>query len=160
TNAIAMKAKWLVEFEKNDTHDAPFETGSGGHATVSMMSRAGSFAYGDVGGWPVARLPYRGDRFAMYVLLAHKGAGLHDALKSFDRAAFDREITGLSEQHIAFAMPRYTATFKAELNAPLAHLGMAQAFQPDGADFSNLVEPPQRAYISLVVHRAFVRVDE
>jgi serpin B len=37
---------------------------------------------------------------------------------------------------------------------------MAQAFDPGTADFGNLVAPPQRAYISLVVHRAFVRVDE
>lgn len=160
TNAIAMKAKWLVEFDKSDTHDAPFETGSGGHLTVSMMSHNGSFAYADTGGWQVARLPYRGDRFAMYVLLPHKGTALREAMRSFDRTALDREISSLSEQRIAFAMPRYTATFKAELNAPLSQLGMAQAFQPDGADFSKLVDPPQRAYISLVVHRAFVRVDE
>jgi serine protease inhibitor len=160
TNAIAMKAKWLVPFDKNDTRDAPFETGSGGRVTVSMMSRNGGFAYADTGGWQVARLPYRGDRFAMYVLLPHKGSALADALKSFDRTAFDRAISGLSEQRIAFAMPRYTATYKVELNEPLAHLGMSQAFDPGAADFSNLVEPPQRAYISLVVHRAFVRVDE
>jgi serpin B len=160
TNAIAMKAKWLVEFDKDDTHDAPFETGSGGHVTVSMMSRNGGFQYADTGGWQVARLPYRGDRFAMYVLLPQKGTALHDAIKTFNSAAFDRAISGLTEQRIAFAMPRYTATFRAELNAPLTHLGMSQAFEPGTADFSNLVEPPQRAYISLVVHRAFVRVDE
>lgn len=157
TNAIAMKAKWAVEFAKDDTHDAPFQTGGGNHVTVSMMSHNGAYAYADTGGWQVARLPYRGDRFAMYVLLPHEGTALSTA---FDRAAFDRLISGLTEQEIAFAMPRYTATFKAELNEPLEHLGMAQAFDPNGADFSNLVAPPQRAYISLVVHRAFVRVDE
>lgn len=160
TNAIAMKAKWLVPFDKNDTADQPFETGSGGHVTVSMMSSNGGFAYADRDGWQVARLPYRGDRFAMYVLLPHKGTALHDALRSFDSAGFDREISGLAEQRIAFAMPRYTATYKAELNEPLEHLGMTLAFEASGADFSNMVEPPQRAYISLVVHRAFVRVDE
>lgn len=160
TNAIAMKAKWLVPFEKSDTHDTPFDTGSGSHVTVSMMSRDGGFDYADSGGWQVARLPYRGERFAMYVLLPHKGTALGDALRSFDRSAFDREISGLTEQRIAFAMPRYTATYKAELNEPLKHLGMAEPFEAGTADFSNMVERPQRAYISLVVHRAFVRVDE
>ncbi|HKE37860.1 MAG TPA: serpin family protein [Candidatus Baltobacteraceae bacterium] len=160
TNAIAMKAKWLTEFEKSDTHDAQFETGSGGHVTASMMTHNGSFAYADKGGWQVARLPYRGDRFAMYVLLPHKGTALHDALHAFDSAAFDGAISGLSEQYIAFSMPRYTATYKAELNAPLSTLGMSVAFEPGSADFSKLVEPPQHAFISLVVHRAFVRVDE
>ncbi len=160
TNAIAMKAKWIVPFEKDDTHDAPFETGGGGHVTVSMMSHNGAYAYADAGGWQVARLPYRGDRFAMYVLLPHEGSALGDALHAFGGADFDGLISGLTERQIAFAMPRYTATFKSELNAPLGHLGMAQAFDPGSADFSNLVAPPQRAYISLVLHRAFVRVDE
>lgn len=159
TNAIAMKAKWLVPFEKDDTHDAPFATGSG-HMTVSMMSGNGGFAYADTAGWQVARLPYRGDRFAMYVLLPHNGTALDTALHGFDGAAFERLISGLSQQRIAFAMPRYTATFKAELNAPLSQLGMAQAFDSGSADFSRLVAPPQRAYVSLVLHRAFVRVDE
>lgn len=157
TNAIAMKAKWVVQFQEDDTHDAPFDTGAGSHVTVSMMSHNGAYAYADTGGWQVARLPYRGDRFAMYVLLPHKGTGLSGA---FDPATFDRLISGLTEQGIAFAMPRYTATFKAELNEPLEHLGMAQAFDPATANFAGLVAPPQRAYISLVVHRAFVRVDE
>jgi serpin B len=159
TNAIAMKAKWLAPFEKEATHDAPFDTGTR-HVTVSMMSSNGGFAYADTGDWQVARLPYRGDRFAMYVLLPHKGTALRDALRSLDGPAFDRLISGLTEQRIVFAMPRYTATFKAELNAPLARLGMAQAFDPGRADLSNMVEPTQRAYISLVIHRAFVRVDE
>lgn len=157
TNAIAMKAKWVVQFQKDDTHDAPFDTGAGSHVTVSMMSHSGAYAYADTGGWQVARLPYRGDRFAMYVLLPHKGTTLSSA---FGLAAFDRLISGLTEREIAFSMPRYTATFKAELNEPLEQLGMAQAFDPATADFGGLVAPPQRAYISLVVHRAFVRVDE
>lgn len=160
TNAIAMKATWVVQFEKDETHDAPFETGVGGHITVSMMSHTGVYAYADTASWQVARLPYRGDRFAMYVLLPHKGAALPDALHAFDRNTFDRLISKLTEQRLVFAMPRYTATFKAELNQPLEHLGMSPAFDPGSADFSNLVAPPQRAYISLVVHRAFVRVDE
>ncbi|HEY1976645.1 MAG TPA: serpin family protein [Candidatus Baltobacteraceae bacterium] len=160
TNAIAMKAKWLAPFQKDDTHDAPFETGSGGHVTVSMMSSNGGFEYADRDGWQVARLPYRGNRFAMYVLLPHEGTALGGVLNAFDRATFDRLTSGLPDQRIAFAMPRYTATFKAELNAPLSRLGMAGAFEPGAADFSRLVAPPQRAFISLVVHRAFVRVDE
>jgi serpin B len=160
TNAIAMKAKWLQEFEKSDTHDAPFETSSGGHITVSMMSHDGTYAYADENGWQVARLPYRGDRFAMYVLLPHKGVALHDALKTFDGAAFDRAIAGLHQQEIIFAMPRYTATYKAELNRPLVQLGMGDAFEAGTADFSNLIPPPQAAYISVVLHRAFVKVDE
>jgi len=160
TNAIAMKAKWLVEFEKAATHDAPFETASGAPMTVSMMSRDGTFGYADAQGWQVARLPYRGDRFAMYVLLPHKGVALHDALKSFDDAAFDRAIGELKPQEIAFSMPRFTATYKAELNAALIQLGMGDAFEASTANFSNLVPPPQAAWINLVVHRAFVRVDE
>jgi serine protease inhibitor len=158
TNAIATKAKWLVPFEKSATRDAPFHDGAVS-TTVSMMGREGSFAYAHHAGWQIARLPYRGDRFAMYVLLPDSGTRLADALRKLDAAAFDAAAGALREQPLWFAMPRYTAAYKARLNEPLAALGMALPFET-GADFSGLVRPPQRARISGVNHRVFVRVDE
>jgi len=44
TNAIAMKAKWLVQFAKNDTHDASFTTSDGKSITVSLMRRESTYA--------------------------------------------------------------------------------------------------------------------
>ena len=158
TNAIAMKAKWLDPFEKNSTVDAPFTLASGKQKTVSLMGRTGTYAYAQDAGWQTIRLPYD-DRFAMYVLLPREGLALDKALASLAPSDFDAKIAALKESQVFFQMPRYTATYRASLAQALSAMGMGAAFQP-GADFSNMVAPPQKAYIAAVNTRTYVRVDE
>ena len=125
-----------------------------------MMARSGTFEYAQDANWQIARLPYCcANRFAMYVFLPREGLALHDALQTFGASEFARGAAALQAQQVAFSMPRYTATFKTTLNAPLEQLGMGIAFSR-GADFSDLLAPPARAAISRVNHRVFVRVDE
>jgi serpin B len=56
-------------------------------------------------------------------------------------------------------LPRFKATYRASLKAPLQALGMAPAFDRRSADFSNLCPPPG-AYIDDVIHQALVEVNE
>jgi serpin B len=157
TNAIAMRAKWRVRFEKNQTHDAPFTTSDGKRITLSLMRRADDYAYAHLADWQVVRLPYRGDRFAMYVLLPRAGLSLAGAMEKLDGKAFASALAGLKRRRILFAMPRFSATYKEKLNAPLARLGIADAFD-SRADLSRMIA--RRASVSAVLHRTFVRVDE
>ena len=47
------------------------------------------------------------------------------------------------------------------MNDSLKALGMAQAFDPNVADFSGLAQVPgQNAYIQAVYHKTFLRIDE
>jgi serine protease inhibitor len=159
TNAIFMKASWVIPFAKSETRDGPFTTAEGKHITVSMMHENKSLSYAQLRDWQIAGLPYRGNRFAMYVLLPREGLLLSQALRKMDDGAFESAISTLKEERIAFAMPRFTATYGASLNEALSNLGMTRAFDPKEADFSDLTES-SRAYISSVLHKAFVRVDE
>jgi serine protease inhibitor len=160
TNAVALKAKWDVPFEKADTRSMPFTTNTGASMNVSMMQRNGSFAYADSAKWQIVRLPYKGDRFAMYVLLPHPGTSLASLLSQLDANAFDAAIGAAKPQYMHLGLPRFVASYSTQLNAPLKAMGMGNAFEPGSADFGGLVPPPERASISSVNHRAFVRVDE
>ncbi len=159
TNALALQAKWAVPFEKKSTHDAPFTLANGDKATVSMMQRNGSFSYAENPTWQIARLPSRGDRFAMYVLLPKPDVALKTAFSSLDATSLAHAAAALTEKQVNFSMPRFTAEFRASLNTSLSKLGMGIAFSSE-ADFSNLIAPPARAAISDVQHRTFVQVDE
>jgi serine protease inhibitor len=159
TNAIAMKAKWVTPFKKSETRDGPFTTAEEKQITVSMMHEEANLSYAQIGDWQIARLPYSGNHLSMYVFLPREGVPLTTALQKLDDGTFETAIAKLGEQQVALTMPRFTATYEARLNQALSNLGMAQAFGPQ-ADFSNLTESEQRAYISSVLHKAFVRVDE
>ena len=153
-NAVALKAKWLHPFNHNQTSAAPFYPASGGSQSVSMMRQTTEFEYAKGSDWQLVRLPYRGDRFSMYVFLPAKRT--HTTLTG---SLFDQARGRLKSTSLALQLPRFVVNYKAELNDPLSALGMGIAFDPNGAaNFSRLT--PKPVYISKVVHVTYVRVDE
>ena len=56
-------------------------------------------------------------------------------------------------------MPKFKFESEFGLADPLAALGMTDAFDPDKADFSGMTERKD-LYVSSVIHKAFVAVDE
>lgn len=152
-NALALKAKWSQPFDPHQTSPAPFHPAKGLPHAVSMMRLSAEFTYAKGTDWQLVRLPYRGNRFAMYVFLPAS-----HSIATFSNVAFDQARSALQSTHVALAMPRFTANFSAELSGPLSKLGMAIAFDPNAADFSRLTSSSVR--ISRVNHVTYVRVDE
>jgi len=152
-NALALKAKWSQPFDPHATSPAPFHGANGSAHRVSMMRQSADFEYAKGVDWQLARLPYRGDRFAMYVFLPAS-----QSKAPFSLVGFEHARSTLHPTMIALQMPRFTANFKTELNEPLSQLGMGIAFNPAAANFSRMTA--SAVYISRVNHVTYVRVDE
>ncbi|MBV9148252.1 MAG: serpin family protein [Candidatus Eremiobacteraeota bacterium] len=153
-NAVALKAKWLHPFNHNQTSAGPFYPASGASHSVSMMRQTADFEYAKGSDWQLVRLPYRGDRFSMYVFLPAKGSRI-----AITGSLFDQARSRLKSTSLALELPRFVVNYKTELNGPLSALGMGIAFDPNGAaNFSRLT--PKPVYITKVAHVTYVRVDE
>jgi serpin B len=57
-------------------------------------------------------------------------------------------------------LPRFKRAHSANLESALRKLGMEIAFDPRRARFDSIVLPPSNIWISQVLHRAFVEVNE
>jgi serpin B len=70
----------------------------------------------------------------------------------------------MENQRVVLTMPKFTMTRGLDLNAVLKGLGMTDAFDFHVADFSGMVTQKQMEtrppYISQVIHKAFVDVNE
>ncbi len=152
-NALALKAKWLHQFDPHETSPAPFYSASGAPHTISMMRQGTQFEYAKGNQWQLVRLPYRGDRYAMYIFLPAKNSGL-----AFASAAFERARRELKPMLIELQMPRFTVNYNTNLNGPLSALGMGIAFDPSAANFSRMTS--SAVHVSRVEHVTYVRVDE
>ncbi|MBV9276772.1 MAG: serpin family protein, partial [Candidatus Eremiobacteraeota bacterium] len=151
-NALALKAKWLQPFDPHATRPAPFYSRNGAAHSISMMHQGAAFEYAQGHDWQLVRLPYRGNRYAMYIFLPAKGAEV-----GLSNAAFDHARSQLSSTMLQLQVPRFTVNYRTSLNAPLSALGMGLAFS-NKADFSRLTPTP--VHISRVEHVTYVRVDE
>ena len=158
TNAVYFNAAWQSQFEKSQTTQSAFYTLDGTVLTVPMMHQTASFGYLRGEGFQAVDLPYDGNELAMLVILPDEGRfqAVEDTISG---AELEELVTGLQWTRIALSMPRFGMETSFELNAPLAALGMEAAFDPGRADFSGM-DGTRDLYITDVVHKAFVEVDE
>jgi serpin B len=156
-NAIYFNARWAEPFEKRDTHDLPFHLLSGDSVSVPAMTQVTGYPYFTGTGFEAVELPYRGDHAALLVIVPAPGR-FAEVESGLDAARLDAVVAGLATQRVKLSLPKFSFTAPLGLKALLARLGMRKAFDPSQADFSGLDALP--LYVTDVIHKAFVRVDE
>ena len=136
-NALYFKGKWLDQFDKSATTPRSFTPAAGARIMVPMMSRTGRYGYARRNGFQIVRLPYRGDRVAMYVVLPDSGASLErTAARLADEWPTTIARANVTDVHVL--LPRFHVEQQRDLLPILGALGMGEAFDCDRADFSGL----------------------
>jgi serpin B len=157
-NAIYFKAAWQSQFDAANTQDAPFTLLDGSQVNAPTMRQTGSMNYAAGDGWQAVELAYEGGRQSMVILLP--ATGEFEAFEAGLDAARVAEILGAMQfTSVELALPRFSFESEIQLNELLAAMGMPQAFVPDQADFSGM-RALRDLYISAVLHKAFVDVNE
>jgi serpin B len=160
-NAIYFKGEWEIPFDES-IRDGDFYLLDGRPVTVPMMSRrTGSrLAAGD--GYQAVELTYKGDRAHMILLLPEPGH-----FETFEQALtaelLEQIVAGLARTDLMLTMPKFTFETELSLRPTLAAMGMPHAFDEMAADFTGIYDrsqEPRNLFISHVVHKAFVAVDE
>jgi serpin B len=157
-NAIYFKADWLTQFNANNTSDAPFRRLDGTEVTVKMMRQQVSVPYYQGDGFQAVELPYAGDTAAMDIILPDEGnfEAVESALSS---ELLNETLNGLQPTSMMLSMPKFTFESAFSLSDALRSMGMVDAFDDGTADFSGMTAQND-LFISDVIHKAFVAVDE
>jgi serpin B len=164
-NAIYFKGDWQVQFDKKLTKDAPFTRDDGTRGTVPLMNLTGEFRYGETTLFYVERagekvqvleLPYAGRGLSMLVFLPEDPAFVHRLPRCLSAADF--AAPKLDEQKVNVFLPRFKAESKLSLKPTLMDMGMKTAF--GGADFTGMSPEGKSLFVSAVLHKAFVDVNE
>lgn len=159
TNAIYFKARWTEEFKKNVTADAPFHVSASQQITVPTMQQMHHFRYVESNETQILELPYGQDNsLSMLILLPKKIEGLADLEKQLSAQNLEKWTDGLESTQIKVQLPKFKMTSEFSLKDVLTSMGMSLAFSPS-ADFSK-ISTEQRLFISAVIHKAFVDVNE
>jgi len=157
TNAIYFNAAWANPFHEEATKDGAFTLLDGSQVTVPQMRQTESLGYARGDGYQAVELPYDGGEMSMVVLLPER-EGFEAFEASLDGVQVQSIVEDLTYRQIALTMPTFEFSSRFGLNQALADLGMPGAFS-DVADFSGMTGEKD-LFISDVVHKAFVSVDE
>jgi serpin B len=159
-NAIYFKGLWEKQFDKRFTKDEPFYTEGNQKLTAWLMRMTGEgavFKYGETDDLQLLEMPYVCGDLSMVILLP-KDSNISVLEQKLNKDSLRSWLQQMREQRVDIYIPRFTVSTKYILNEPLKKLGMPLAFS-GAADFSG-IDGSNSLFISLVVHQAFVEVNE
>jgi len=172
-NAIYFKGNWASPFNKNRTKDAPFWISSGQQMSVPMMAQKGLFGYMENRNLQALELgyasksqnsdsfefsPYNENALSMIILLPRQREGLAHLETMLTDKNLDQWLDVLRWQKVKISLPKFKISAGFELSKTLEKMGMPDAFG-EKADFSGM-DNSKELYLSKVVHKAFVDVNE
>jgi serpin B len=161
-NAVYFLAAWLDSFDEELTRPKPFFPlcdSAGASLDVPMMANTGTYRYGrdDELGLGAVEIPYE----AMSMLLLLPDRGRFDALEASLSGDFvDRVVGSLAPLEVALELPKFELESSYRLSDALGALGAGRAFDESNADFGGISDDPEGLFVSEVIHRARIRVDE
>jgi serine protease inhibitor len=161
-NAMYFKGSWRLAFDPARTRDAPFHAGDGTTQNVRTMALdPETHRYAANRDLEMVELLYGNGAFAMTIVLPRADRTLADVTQGLDAARWADLVGGLHDREIGLALPRFRLEYKRTLNDDLKAMGMRIAFDPARADFYKMADVrPERLYITQVLHKTFVDVNE
>jgi serine protease inhibitor len=186
-NAIYFRGNWAQPFPSQQTKQKPFFLDNTQSTTVPMMSNsevvANYAAFDSDGnlfpspkmidpskndvalypkqGFQAIDLRYNGDEISMTLFVPIEKQGLASLIQSMDEEKLSRSISQMEMRECRVELPRFKLETTYDLGEILQSLGMKRALSPvpGVADFSG-ISTSQQLFISKVIHKAFVDVNE
>lgn len=158
-NAVYFHGKWAKQFEVAQTADEPFYLSDGNEIRVPLMRQAGFFLCAEFADYQVLQLSYRTSSLSMIIFLPREREGLARFEKSLTAETLQGWAKNASEEIVRLWLPRFRMDSNFRLSSILAAMGLPLAFTA-GADFSGMNGGKEPLFLSEVIHKAYVDVDE
>lgn len=165
-NAVYFKGAWENEFDEWATEKSDFHNADGSTTQVDMMHQTTSTGFYSTPGIEAIKMNFQNylfdeetfeskghsdADFSMYFILADDGLDVQNFL---DQAEFQTK-------EVKISLPKFKLEGSYSLKDTLSAMGMEKAFNPNSADFSNMVDPSLAAlFVDSVLHKTYVAIDE
>jgi serpin B len=158
TNAIYFKGNWASQFKEEDTKEDAFTLQSGEKVNSPMMNQTAEFGYMETEDFQGLEMPYVNNGLSMIIFLPKRTDGLVEFEKKLTSENLSQWLAGLHKRKVIVSFPKFKQTCQFSLADVLKQMGMEDAFSGK-ADFSRMTGKKD-LYISAVIHKAFVDVNE
>ena len=161
-NAVTFEAKWMEPYEEYQVQPFDFTAYDGSVKSVDMLCGSESIYLEDENSKGFMKY-YDDSRYAFVAVLPDEDVNIKDYVDSLtvEKMAklYDSQKNGYNS--VVTRMPKFKYDCDMILNNTLVDMGMETAFNPDRADFYNMVTPDSLPlYISQVIHKTHIELDE
>ena len=159
-NAIVFEAEWHKIYEENRIRESTFTDIFGNKQRVDFMYST-EWRYLEDNKATGFIKPYSGSRYSFAALLPNEDVPLNEFIESLTGAGLLKIFHSAQVVEVRASMPKFEYEYNTEMSPALKALGMTDAFSAKNADFSRMgVSKAGGLYISRVIHKTFIKVDE
>ena len=158
-NAVYFNGEWTYRFEKDNTANRVFFYEDGTSSNVPTMMIKEKFNYYKHDNFELLEMPYGGGKFSMLVFLPEEKTTVNQLVDMLSPGNINNWIGKMEGWEKKVFMPKFEFKYDNGLNDELQALGMIDAFSQSNANFKGITED-QQIYISEVMHKSYIKVDE
>lgn len=158
-NAIYFYGNWDEPFPEEDTREDVFVTQTGEQITIDMMRHKEEFSYMENDLFQAVSLLYEDNKYQMTLFLPDEEKNLAEFYQELNIDKWNKWKEQFYSVEGEVKLPRFELEYEVVLNDVLQEMGMEKAFQ-GSADFSDLMYDSSGIFISEVLHKTFIEVDE
>lgn len=158
-NAIYFDASWTKPFDYELTGPGNFTLLDGSDKPVTMMHKYEDTPYMKGDGYQAVQLFYMPEKQTSMIIIVPDEGGFEEFEDQLNADHVDTILNGLETYHVSLTMPKFEFNSPFSLAETLSDMGMPDAFDPEKADFSGMVDGGG-VWIDKVFHQADVSVDE
>jgi serpin B len=96
----------------------------------------------------------------MNLILPTEGVDLDELIEDFDGESWQAMMSHRAEAKVTLSMPRFKIESNLDLANVLSAMGMPLAFSSKNADFSAMLDYIQTFFVSNVIQKSYISVDE
>ena len=158
-NALAFEAEWQKIYNKGRVQEGVFTKEDGTRQNVELMySEEYEFLKDEKA---TGFIKYYADRkYAFVALLPDEGVTVSDYVDSLTGERLRELLTDPKPVQVNAAIPKFEIEYSVKMNEILKGMGMVDAFDYEAADLSRSAHPQGNLFISRVLHKTFIAVDE
>ncbi|KAK9889266.1 hypothetical protein WA026_004545 [Henosepilachna vigintioctopunctata] len=164
-NTIFFKGSWRHEFPKNRTALGGFYVTPSDVVEVPLMKTTDKFFYYESNTLDakILRLPYKGKRYAMFIVLPNSKGGLNSLLQKINLDSLKRNFYFMDYVPVEVTLPKLKFDFKVQFTHILEEFGLRQMFQ-NTASFPGIARGENNIlrmlFVSDIIQKSGIQLDE
>ncbi|MCL2368255.1 MAG: serpin family protein [Oscillospiraceae bacterium] len=159
-NTLYFQAKWAAAFNPMTEFTDTFHPATGDSVEVPfLLAETGNLALTVSDSYEAVMLPYDDGRLGFLLVRPTDGTDLRDFARTHDLSAIAAGLETHSGE-VEVRMPRLDLEFEITMDDLLMNMGLMEAFVKWQADFSGLLTEEEPLFISQVLQKVRLMVDE
>lgn len=164
-NALYFLGEWENPFTADNSYNQTFH-GTGKDADVPFMHSKENMLYAETPSYQMISMPFKGAEgekdspYSMAFILPAQGQDVSAVMNDLAANGFTAAAAGLSQAKVQLSLPKFEFTYDATMLKTMEDFGMKLAFSADQAQFDKMTGSDNDLFISDILHKCYIRVDE